>query len=195
MTLTTEMTAQQNDKVSKAVKEQSKKLFSFIRRQVPDAETAEDLMRDVFYQMTSTVRSEEIERAGAWLFRVARNRITDWYRKKKSESLDAQLSRHNDEDEEVGGMDLISRAMFQEAKTPEEEYARQSFWQQLEEALEELPAEQREAFEMNELEGMQFKEMSEILGLPVNTLISRKRYAVLYLRDKLKEMYEEIIGQ
>jgi RNA polymerase sigma factor (sigma-70 family) len=192
MTLTPQMTAAQEDKVTRAVKEQGRKLFDFIRKQVPDAETAEDLMQDVFYQFASTMRSAEIESVSAWLYHVARNKIIDWYRRKKAVSLEAAISSSIDDDQENDTGDLITTAMFQESKTPEEELARQMFWDLLDEALDELPREQRDAFVMNELEGMQFKDMSATTGVPVNTLITRKRYAVLYLRGRLRDLYNEL---
>jgi RNA polymerase sigma factor (sigma-70 family) len=191
MTATTAMTQQQNDQVSQAVKENSRSLLRFIRRQVPDAATAEDLLQDVFYQLVATIRQQDIESAGAWLFQVARNKITDWYRKKKTTSLDAMVETQQQHDEENEPR-MISKAMYQSTATPEEAYARATFWRMLDDGLAQLPEAQRAAFEMHELQGLSFEEMSRISGEGLNTLLSRKRYAVVFLRKHLRELYNEL---
>lgn len=183
-TLTTE---QQNKSIDETVAGERRRLFDFIRRRVPTDDDAEDILQDVFFQFVSTVRLEPIERAASWLFKVAGNKVIDWYRKKKPERLERR-SVFDDEDEtSFYPEDLL----FDGNDTPDEQYARNMVWDQLYAALGELPEEQREVFIMQELDGMSFKDISAITGEPVNTLISRKRYAVLHLRERLKELYDE----
>jgi RNA polymerase sigma factor (sigma-70 family) len=144
----------------------------------------------VYFQLADADRlMKPIDQMAAWLFTVARNKITDLYRKKKTESI----PEHNDDDDNVFGPDL-SELMFDEGSTPETEYLRSLVWIELDKALEELPEEQRLAFELTEMKGLSFKEISEQTGVSVNTLLSRKRYAVLYLRFRLQELYDELIN-
>ncbi len=183
-TLTTE---QQNKAIGETLDGERKRLFDFIRRRVPTDDDAEDILQDVFYQFVNTMRLEPIERAASWLFKVAGNKVIDWYRKKKPERLERK-SVFDDEDEtSFYPEDLL----FDTADSPDEQYARTVVWDELYAALNELPEEQREVFVMQELDEMSFKDIAEITGEPVNTLISRKRYAVLHLRERLKELYDE----
>jgi RNA polymerase sigma factor (sigma-70 family) len=162
-----------------------KRLFDFIRRRVRTEEDAEDILSDVFYQLISSYNvTEPIEKMTSWLFTVARNKIIDWYRKKRPESLPRDL---NDPSMPLNLEDIL----YDPTQNPDEVYARSLVWTELAEALDELPEEQKQVFVMHELEGKSFKEIAEITGEPQNTLLSRKRYAVLYLREQLQELYDE----
>lgn len=162
-----------------------KRLFDFIRRRVRTEEDAEDILSDVFYQLISSYSvTEPIEKMTSWLFTVARNKIIDWYRKKRPESLPRDL---NDPSMPLNLEDIL----YDPTQNPDQVYARSLVWTELAEALDELPEEQKQVFVMHELEGKSFKEIAEITGEPQNTLLSRKRYAVLYLREQLQELYDE----
>lgn len=162
-----------------------KRLFDFIRRRVRTNEDAEDIMEDVFFQLlSSTSVTEPIEKMTSWLFTVARNKVIDWYRKKRPESLPRDL---DDPSLPLNLEDIL----YDPTQNPDQVYARSLVWTELAEALDELPEEQKQVFVMHELEGKSFKEIAEITGEPQNTLLSRKRYAVLYLREQLQELYDE----
>jgi RNA polymerase sigma factor (sigma-70 family) len=162
-----------------------KRLFDFIRRRVRTNEDAEDIMEDVFFQLLSSASvTEPIEKMTSWLFTVARNKVIDWYRKKRPESLPRDL---DDPSLPLNLEDIL----YDPTQNPDQVYARSLVWTELAEALDELPEEQKQVFVMHELEGKSFKEIAEITGEPQNTLLSRKRYAVLYLREQLKELYDE----
>lgn len=169
-----------------------KRLLSFIRQRVNSEADAEDVLQDVWYQLTTTVDTEPIEKVSSWLFTVARNKITDRYRKKKPESLEALLAP--DGEEEGGDGSDFSSILMDNSNNPETAYLRELFWKTLNEALQELPEEQRTVFVWNELEDIPFKDIAERTGENVNTLISRKRYAVLFLRNRLTTLYNEIIN-
>ena len=142
-------------------------------------------MQDVFYQLvTSYSVTEPIERLTSWLFTVAKNKIIDWYRKRRPQSLPL--------DEENEGPLNLENILFDPAQNPDEVYTRSLVWTSLTNALDDLPEEQRQVFVMHELEGKSFREIAEITGEPVNTLLSRKRYAVLFLREQLRELYDEL---
>lgn len=176
--------AEQDQLITEAVERDQPRLRSFIRRQVSDTGEAEDILQDVFHELIEAYRMmKPIEHVTAWLFTVARNRITDMFRRRKPASLNAPVV------EEEGGTleDLLPSA----DAGPEAEYARSLLLEALEEALEELPEAQREVFVAHELMGRSFKEISEETGVGVNTLLSRKRYAVLYLRQRLRSIYED----
>jgi RNA polymerase sigma factor (sigma-70 family) len=164
------------------------RLLSFIRNRVPTPEDAEDIVQDVFFRLLdSSDVAEPIENVAAWLYRVARNRIIDWYRKKKEHGYPAQR-----QDEEVNDTPGLGDILFDPDQDPDLVYARSLIWPALADTLEELPEEQRETFVLHELEGRSFRDISEMTGEPVNTLLSRKRYAVLFLRERLRELYEEL---
>ncbi|HSD08981.1 RNA polymerase sigma factor [Flavobacterium sp.] len=166
------------------------RLKAFINKRVSNKEDAEDILQDVFYQLAKVdTAMNPIEQVAAWLYRVARNMIINKQTKKREE----ELPSYQNDDDDV--MKDISEMLFsnQTSPSPETEYLRSLMWIELEEALSELPLEQREVFEKNELEGLSFKEISEETGVSVNTLLSRKRYAVLHLRDRLSDLYEELI--
>jgi RNA polymerase sigma factor (sigma-70 family) len=175
--------------INEIVQVYGNRLRAFIRKRVRQAEDAEDILQEVFYQLAEADRlMKPIDQLTAWLFTVARNRITDLYRKKKPEALPEYVE---DQDEEL---QEISNMLFENGGTPETEFLRTVFWEELGKALEALPPEQREAFEMTELRGMSFNEIAEKTGEPVNTLISRKRYAVLHLREWFLTFYHEFIN-
>ncbi len=183
------MAPEQDQRISEAVKREQSRLRNFIRRRVPDSRDAEDILQDVFYELVEANRLlMPIEHVTGWLFRVARNRIIDLFRKKKTESFsDAAVV---DEDNEL--MQLENLLPSPDAG-PEALYARNVLLEELELALDELPEEQREVFVAHELEGYSFKEIAAETGVSVNTLLSRKRYAVLHLRERLQSIYDEFI--
>ena len=183
------MTREQDRQISKAVEEQRSRLQNFIRRRVTDPGEVEDILQDVFFEFVEAYRmTKPIEQAGAWLFRVARNRIIDGFRKKRPELL--QDLRADSEDGEM----LSFEEMLPSADAgPEASYARSVLVEELEAALEELPDEQRKVFIAHEIEGKSFKELAAETGVSINTLLSRKRYAVLHLRGRLQSLYEEFM--
>jgi RNA polymerase sigma factor (sigma-70 family) len=151
------------------------RLFGFIRSRVNDIEDAEDILQDVFYQLAAADPEEQITEASSWLFTVARNKITDWYRKKKTQPFSGLLS---DEGELPEFEDRISLL-------PDQALEESLFREAMMEALDELPAAQRDVFIMHEIEGIPYEEIARITGEKVNTLLSRKRYAVKYLQERL----------
>lgn len=173
--------------MSSVISQFGRRLLAFIRQRVGNEADAEDIMQDVWQQFTTAMDTEPIGQIGSWLFRVARNRIIDRYRKKKPDSLDLLLG-----DEEDMGAEL-SAILLDDSQNPESIHLRNLFWKTLREALQELPEEQRAVFVWNELEDLSFKEIAALTGEKVNTLISRKRYAILYLRERLLTLYNEII--
>src|SRR5450631_1876230 len=181
------MSLEQDRRISEVVKREQSRLRNFIRRRVPDPRDAEDILQEVFYELVEANRLlMPIEHVTGWLFRVARNRITDLFRKKKPESLsDAAVAR--DEEDSLTLEDLLPSP----DAGPDALYARSVLLDELEDALDELPEEQREVFVGHEIEGRSFKEMSAESGVSVNTLLSRKRYAVLHLRERLQSIYDE----
>jgi RNA polymerase sigma factor (sigma-70 family) len=184
------MAAAENRLITDTVDRYRTRLLDFIRPRVATPEDAEDIVQEVFYEFSEAVRMmQPIEQLTSWLYTVARNRITDLYRKKKATPFSFLASEDDDDDftSEIGSL------LLEDDASPESEYLRSLVWQQLGEALEELPKEQREVFEMHELQGVSFKEISKRTGESVNTLLSRKRYAVLHLRERLRNLYEEFI--
>ena len=181
------MTLEQDRRISEVVKREQSRLRNFIRRRVPDPLDAEDILQEVFYQLVEANRLlMPIEHVIGWLFRVARNRITDLFRKKKPESFsDAAVA--TDDEELLRLEDLLPSP----DAGPDALYARSVLLDELAFALDELPDEQREVFVGHELEGRSFKEMAAESGVSVNTLLSRKRYAVLHLRERLQSIYDE----
>lgn len=176
---------EQDKRITETVSRERGRLANFIRRRVPDASEAEDILQDVFFEFVEAYRlPESIEQAGAWLFRVARNRIIDRFRKKREESLPQVTG------EEEDGHWLDEVLPSAEAG-PEAAYARAVLLGELYAALDELPQEQRDVFIAHELEGRSFKELAAKNGVAVNTLLARKRYAVLHLRARLQTIYDE----
>ena len=174
--------------INQIIQDYGKRLHAFIRSRVRQVEDADDILQEVFVQLAEADRlMKPIDQMTAWLFTVARNRITDMYRKKKPVSL----PEYSDDEDDL--ME-ISTLLFDEGSTPETEFIRSMFWNELEEALEMLTPEQREIFELTELQGISFKEIAIEKGVPINTLISRKRYAVLHLREWFQLLYDEIMN-
>jgi RNA polymerase sigma factor (sigma-70 family) len=181
------MALEKDQRNSEALKREQSRLRNFIRRRVPDPRDAEDILQDVFCELAEANRLlMPIEHVTGWLFRVARNRITDLFRKKKPESFSEIVIA--DEDDELPRLeDLLPSP----DAGPEAQYARNVLLDELELAIDELPEEQREVFVAHELDGRSFKEMAAETGVSVNTLLSRKRYAVLHLRKRLQGIYDE----
>ncbi|HXN97550.1 MAG TPA: RNA polymerase sigma factor [Candidatus Acidoferrales bacterium] len=173
--------------ISQIIVEERSRLRNFIRKRVPDPLDAEDIVQEVFYELVEANRLlMPIEHVTGWLFRVARNRITDLFRKKKSQSFsDAAV------EDEYGEVLQIEDLLPSPDAGPEALYIRNALLDELDLALDELPEDQREAFVAHELEGRSFKEMAAETGVSVNTLLSRKRYAVLHLRERLQSIYGE----
>lgn len=167
------------------------RLSAFIRNRVNRAESAEDILQDVFYQLVEADRMmKPIEQVTSWLFTVARNLITDYYRKKKPQFL-SDLIFEDEYDDAIGE---LGELLSDDRNNPEAEYIASLVMEEIRDALEDLPSEQREVFEQTEFEGRTYKDIAELTGKPVNTLISRKRYAVLYLRERLRILYDELIN-
>ena len=184
------MGLEQDRRITEVFKREQSRLRNFIRRRVPDLRDAEDILQDVFYELVEANRLlMPIEHITGWLFRVAHNRITDLFRKKKPESLsDAATSGDAEEDDERLRLeDLLPSP----DAGPDALYARNVLLDALELAVAELPEEQRAVFIAHELEGRSFREMAAETGVSVNTLLSRKRYAVLHLRERLQNVYDE----
>jgi RNA polymerase sigma factor (sigma-70 family) len=184
--LSESMSSQPGKNIASVISRFGKRLMGFIRQRVASQDDAEDILQDVWYQLTTTVDTGPIEQMSGWLFTVARNKITDRYRKKKPESLDLLLSNDGE------GPDL-SGILLDNSQNPETANLRALFWKTLQEALDELPEEQKAVFVWNELGDLSFNEIAELTGEKVNTLISRKRYAVLHLRERLLTLYKEIM--
>jgi RNA polymerase sigma factor (sigma-70 family) len=177
----------QNRRLSDVIQSEYRRLFQFIRKRVGDQGEAEDILQDVFYELIEAYRlMQPIEQVGAWLYRVARNRIIDRFRKQT----------RNESRAGIGAEDslLMEDLLPSPDAGPEAEYARAVLMEELEAAIEELPQDQRAVFVAHELEGRSFKEIAEETGLNINTLLSRKRYAILHLRRRLKAIYDEFIS-
>jgi RNA polymerase sigma factor (sigma-70 family) len=181
------MALEQDQRISEVVKREQSRLRNFIRRRVPDPRDTEDILQDVFYELVEANRLlMPIEHVTGWLFRVARNRITDLFRKKRPERF-SNAAVEDEDGEVLQVQDLLPSP----DAGPEALYARNLLFDELELAVDELPEEQREVFVAHELEGRSFKEMAAETGVSVNTLLSRKRYAVLHLRERLQSIYDE----
>ena len=185
------MALKQDQEISEVVTREQSRLRNFIRRRVPDPRDAEDILQDVFYKLVEANRLlMPIEHITGWLFQVARNRITDFFRKKTPESFsDAAAAPGENEDDELL---LLEDLLPSPDAGPEALYARNVLIDELELAVDELPEEQRAVFVAHELEGRSFKEIAGETGVSVNTLLSRKRYAVLRLRQRLQSIYDEL---
>ena len=171
--------------IERTTHQERERLLGFIKKRVRNDSDAEDIVQDVFYQFAMSYSvTEPIEKVTAWLFRVARNKVIDWYRRRHLKTV--SLETRDDE-----GPLTLEEILFDTGQDPDKLYARSVVWTELADALEELPEEQREVFVLHELEGKSFKEIADLTGEPVNTLLSRKRYAVLYLRERLQDLYDE----
>ena len=181
------MSLEQDRRISEVVKREQSRLRNFIRSRVSDSRDADDILQEVFYELVEANRLlMPIEHIGAWLFRVARNRITDLFRKKKPEPL-SEVGRVDEDGVFLQLEDLLPSP----DAGPEAAYARSVLFDELVVAIDELPEEQREVFLAHEVEGRSFKELAAETGVSVNTLLSRKRYAVLHLRERLQSIYKE----
>lgn len=175
------LTAEQDRRISEAVERESGRLRNFIRKRVADPGEVEDILQDVLSQLVDSFAVIEPLQVSAWLFRVASNRIIDWFRRRKPVTLS---------DEEWSAIDHLLPSAD---GGPEAAYARRVLLDELHAALEELPDEQREVFIAHEIEGRSFKDLAAESGVPLSTLLSRKHYAVLHLRERLREIYEEFV--
>ncbi len=178
--------AQGKQNIIQAIKDYGRQLFGFIRGRVNTNEDAEDILQEVWYQLSSQAKFEDIESISGWLFRVARNKITDTYRKRKTESWNAG---EGDDDEWI-----IPAFITSESNDPETEQLRKLFRETLFEALQELPENQRNVFILNELEDKTLQEIADEEKENIKTIISRKRYAVQHLRKRLENLYNDFIN-
>ena len=179
----------EGESIKTTIKSYGKKLYSFIRNRVGTNEDAEDILQDVWYQL-SNLDAVLPEQIGAWLYRVAQNKIIDKYRKQKPDSIEDYS--YEDEEGEMNFRDIL---LSDESDTAETRYLKKLFWEELFEALSDLPKAQREVFVKNEIEDMKLKDIADETGESIKTVISRKRYAVIYLRERLRSFYEEIINK
>jgi len=185
------MTTEQDGRISEAVEREGRRLRGFIRRRVADTADVEDVFQDVFFELIEAYRlMKPIEEVGAWLFRVARNRITDLFRKRKTVAL-AQALATVATDKQLAEAPSLEDLLPSRDEGPDVAYARQVLLDELDAALDELPDEQREVFVAHEIEGVSFRELAAETGLSVNTLLARKHYAVLRLRRRLQDVHEE----
>jgi RNA polymerase sigma factor (sigma-70 family) len=182
------MTTDTGDTIAGTIKEYGKRLFGFIRNKVRSEQDAEDILQDVWYQLSNVINIEEIDQMSGWLHQVARNKIIDKYRKKTPELLD-DFTYENEEDEFN-----ISDILLADHYTPETEYIREVFWKELFVALDELPEKQREVFIWNELEDITLQDIATRTQENLKTIISRKGYAVKHLRKRMKNLYEEFFN-
>lgn len=185
------MSQQQQAIIEETVKRERTRLLRFIRSRVANEEDARDIMQDVFYQLASHHGMvETIENMASWLYRVTRNRIVDWYRRRKPESFDLQEALDEDGENYFAGLAALADTF---SAHPDAIFERNLVWETMYEALEELPEEQRDVFIQHELENKSFQDIAASTGVPLNTLLSRKRYAVLHLRERMQELYETIV--
>ncbi|HLJ23275.1 MAG TPA: sigma-70 family RNA polymerase sigma factor [Candidatus Acidoferrales bacterium] len=189
------MMAEQDQRLTETIGREQGRLRNFIRRRVDDESDAEDILQDVFYELIEAYRlTKPIEQVGAWLYRVARNRIIDRFRKKKPEPLAAAMNGSG-ADESDGDSLSIEELLPSPDAGPEAAYARGILLDELAAAIGELPEEQREVFIAHEFDGASFKEISAETGVSVNTLLSRKHHAVVYLRRRLQSMYDDFAAR
>ena len=182
-----------NKAIDTTIQKEQGKLLNFINLRMPSAEDAEDILQDVFYEFvqTSNLEEETIEKTGAWLYRVARNKITDWYRKKKPERFENRMVHNEEEDEPLLLADILSSV----DRSADDQMMLKFISEELSDALELLPEKQREVFVLHELEGVSLKLIAEQTQTPVKTVISRKHYAVQFLREYLREVYNELFNK
>ncbi len=178
------------NKISDVFKKYQAQLKGYINKRVSSKEDGEDILQNVFYQLLRT--ENPVNEMTSWLYAVTRNQIIDWKRKRKEEEMPSVTI---DEGNELFLAEISNFLFDDKEPSPEDVYLRSLVWSELEVALAELPQEQKDVFELTELKGLPFKEISEMIGIPVNTLISRKRYAVLHLRLRLKALYEDLLDK
>lgn len=184
--------AGQDERLTATIGREQGRLRNFIRRRVPEEADAEDILQDVFYELVEAYRfMKPIEQVGAWLFRVARNRIIDRFRRRKPEAFSVAAGP----DEEGSDSLSLDELLPSPDEGPEAAYARGILFEELEAALDELPEEQREVFVAHEIQGLSFKEISAETGVGISALLSRKHYAVLHLRRRLQSIYDEFVNK
>lgn len=187
MAVNTEMAAQKNNSISFTIQEYGKKLFGFVRGKVKSNEDAEDILQEVWYQLTNLGNLSELENIGAWLFQVARNKVTDKFRKKTTSSIEDYAFEEDD-----GSFNYKHILLSDDNNNPELRHFKELFWKEMMLALDELPLSQREVFLLNEMEDVTLQEIADQKGENIKTIISRKSYAVKHLRKKLNYLYQEI---
>ncbi len=181
------MSEQRSTSLTSIVQQFGKKLFGFVRGKVKTTEDAEDIIQDVWYQLSNLTNVQDVENVGAWIYQVARNKVTDRYRKKTTDSLENYA--YSDEDGEFNFKDVL---LLDDSNNPELGHFKELFWEELMDALDELPNNQREVFVLNELEDFTLQEIADQKGENIKTIISRKGYAVKHLRNKLNHLYNEL---
>lgn len=192
MAKTTTLAITREQALQYTAQEERQRLFQFIRKRVKNDADAEDLLQDVLLQLSNNDDLvKPIRQVSAWLFTVARNKIIDFYRKKRPVTFSQLAGAPSQADEEAPYLEEI---YFDPSDDPAQQLLRQTVWDALEEALEALPPEQREVFVLHELEGKSFKAIAEMTGISVNTLLSRKRYAVMQLREQLQHVYDALLS-
>lgn len=181
------MSEQRSTSLTSIVQQFGKKLFGFVRGKVKTTEDAEDIIQDVWYQLSNLTNVQDVENVGAWIYQVARNKVTDRYRKKTTDSLENYA--YSDEDGEFNFKDIL---LLDDSNNPELGHFKELFWEELMDALDELPSSQREVFVLNELKDFTLQEIADQKGENIKTIISRKGYAVKHLRNKLNHLYNEL---
>ena len=181
------MDEQKQFSITKTIQVFGKKLFGFIRDKVKSNEDAEDILQDVWVQFSSLTNLDDIENVNAWLYRVARNKVTDKYRKKSSDSIEDY--RVISEEDEIGFKEIL---LLDDSNNPDLSIFKEKFWNELMVALDELPEKQREAFILNEMEEMTLQEIADKTGENIKTIISRKGYAIKHLKNRLNYLYQEL---
>jgi RNA polymerase sigma factor (sigma-70 family) len=190
--LSTFWMAKQDQRITTAIAREQGRLRNFIRRRVADESEVEDILQDVFYELIAAYRlMKPIEQVSAWMFRVARNRIIDLFRKRRPEASTNDSMSAAEDDEDL----LLEEMLPSPDAGPDAAYARGVLLDELDAALDELPEEQREVFVAHELEGRSFKELAQETGLNLNTLLARKHYAVLHLRKRLRAIHDEFLNE
>ncbi len=183
------MTSSEKHIVEKAYQEEHNRLLGFIRKRIPDEDEAEDLVQDVFLRLIlNSTGVSTIENITAWLYSVTRNRIVDFFRKKKPDSLEEHIQVKNGQENPLTLDDILPAL----GNSPEDQMMADIIWEEIEQALDELPENQREIFVYHEFEDLSFKEIAELTGENQNTLLARKRYAILFLRKRLQSLYNQI---
>ncbi len=183
------MSPKDQEKIGKAYTEEHDRLLGYIRKRIPQYQEAEDILQDVFYQLTRGFNElEKIDNLRAWIYRVTNNRIIDGFRKRKYETVNFQNNERTDDDGPLSLEEILPDL----SSSQEEEQLKEYIWQVIDETLEQLPSEQRDVFVMHEFDELSFADISKKTGIGVNTLISRKRYAVLELRSRLKVLYNQL---
>jgi RNA polymerase sigma factor (sigma-70 family) len=185
------MSRQDDEKIAQIVSKEKGRLLNFIRQRTPNLEDAEDILQDVFYELVESYRlMKPVEQLASWLFTVARNKITDLYRKKKPDLLDDKVQVNDNEDEPLLLADILQGNVI----SADDQMMNDLLMETIADLLEELPKEQRDAFVMHELEDKSMQQIADEMKVSVKTVISRKRYAVLYLRERLQSLYKQFIN-